>query len=594
MNRPQLGVFALLLLIGIAFACRGHAQTPDQQTPIIREIAFRGVEHISADAQQQMHGAVKSQVGQPLSQDTVDKDVEALRGLGWFVRVSERTEPMEDGVRLIFTVVEAPVITAIDFIGNTQLTDEQLMKVIKMRPGEVPNRESFKPDALAIESAYADRGFTEVRVVDINITQDNKLEFFIFEPKIGEIRIEGNKKTHEYVIRRELTMKPGDVYNVNAVQQSLKNLDALGIFQEEGAVPEPGTEPGMLIVAISVKERRTGLASLGVGHSNIEGLIGFVDVADTNLFGTGQRLSLQVQFGADDSYQLSYTNPWIDPHKTSFDMNLYDRTILRQAVQVNQSFLYDEKRTGGNISFGRPIGRTTRGIITFRVDRVRGVLDQGSVPSDVSQKSIDYIAQGSNVRSITLSGIRDTRNDLFYPSGGAYSTLATELAGLGGANFTKVTLERRRYWNLRPAKQTSSNEVTSSGTKKNKQPPVFATRFMLGYTGGNTPSLDQFLLGGADTLRGYKEDRFPGERMLLWNNEIRVPFNESLQGVLFADAGDAWYGQFANDFGDADFKLHYGYGAGIRVVTPIGPLRLDYGFNGEGGHEFHFGVGSTF
>lgn len=587
MNRLQRGIILLMMLVGVSLASLSLAQEANQQARIIREIVFRGVERITPAAQKQMKDVIKSTVGQPFTTETADADVEAIRELGWFVRVSYRTEDVEGGVRLVFTVVEAPVISSIEFIGNTRIPSRDLLKVIKTRPGEVLNRDRVKPDALAIEAAYYDKGFTEVRVVDINIDDTNKLVFTIFEPRIGEIRIEGNSKTREYVIRRELTIKPGDVFNVNAVRMSLRNLDELGIFQEVVANPEPGTEPGTLMVAIHVKERRTGLAALGVGHSNIQGLIGFVDVADTNLFGSGQRLSFRVQFGADDSYQLSYTNPWIDTHKTSLTLNVYDRTILRQAVQTDQTFLYNEKRTGANLSIGRPIAPFIQGFLTFRNDKVRATADNNDQVPPI-------LLQGSDIRSIALSGVRDTRNNFLNPSAGSYANLAVEYAGFGGADFTKFTGEGRRYWNLRPNKRKNMAAPAPDAKKKEPLPIVYATRFMLGTSSGAPPFLDQFLVGGADTLRGYKEDQFPGEAMLLWNNELRIPFSDALQAVLFVDAGDAWGGSFADQFGDSSFKLHVGYGAGIRVVTPIGPLRLDYGLNNAGGHEFHFGVGEVF
>jgi len=585
MRRIRHRISVLLILVCLVQTGICFAQEAPQAAPTIREIVFSGVQHIPADAQKQMHDVIKSKVGQPYSQETVDTDVDAIRELGWFVRASARTEPIEGGVRLIFTVVEAPIITGIEFIGNTKLTVADLMKQVKTRTGMVLNRQNVKQDALAIETAYAEKGYTEVRVVDINITDENKLQFFIFEPTIGEIRIVGNTKTKEYVIRRELTIRPGDVYNKNTVSTSLNNLNQLGIFEEAEAVPEPGTEPGRLIETIRVKERRTGSAAVGVGHSNIEGLIGFLNVSDSNLLGTGQNLGVQVQFGVDNSYQLTYTHPWIDQNKTSFTTNLYNRTILREAVQSDQTFLYNERRTGANVSLGRPVGKNNTAYLTFRADTVHATKDNNSNPPPI-------LLQESNVRSIALSGVHDTRNNFLNPSAGTYSNLTAEFAGFGGANFTKFTAEGRHYWNLRRSRQPSS-EVTP-GTKKPALPLVFATRLMAGVTSGAPPFLDQFLIGGADSLRGFKEDRFPGERFVLSNNELRLPLSESLQAVGFFDAGDAWHGAFANQFGDQDFRLHYGYGLGIRVVTPIGPLRLDYGLNGEGGHEIHFGVGATF
>jgi outer membrane protein insertion porin family len=580
----QLGLLIgiLMLLVSLAGVQRVCAQAPEGQQPI-REIVFRGADHVAQTEIDALRKKLKSLVGQPANRDTLQADVDTILESGWFLRVDTRTEAMEGGVRLAFVVVENPVITQIDFIGNTVLSDEELQRAIKSTTGMVLNRPQVTEDALSIRRAYAEKGFVLVDVVDIGISPQGKLEFYIFEPKISEIRIEGNRKTREEVIRRELTFKPGAVYNEYDIRDSLQNLDRLGIFQEVSRVPEPGDQPGTIIVTIRGVERRTGIASIGVGHSNIQGLIGFVDVADTNLFGTGQRVSARVQFGADSSYSLSYTNPHIDAQRTSFTLNLYDRTILRQAVQVNQTFLYNEKRSGGNITFGRPTARFTRTYVTLRNDRVRASEeDSNPVPA--------ALLVGADVRSIGLSMIRDTRNSFANPSSGSYSSSGVEFAGFGGADFTKFTGELRRYWNVRQRAQTE----TEKKADKLPTPWVLASRLSLGSISGAPPFLDQFLVGGADTLRGFPEDRFPGENMVMFNNELRVPVTESLQIVGFVDVGDAWRGEFARQFGDTSFKLHSGYGLGIRIQTPIGPLRLDYGLNSDGGNEFHFGVGPTF
>ncbi|MHB9023257.1 MAG: BamA/OMP85 family outer membrane protein [Armatimonadota bacterium] len=585
-------ILALLLLIVGASTLPCFAQAPAEQ-PVIREIKFDGVKNISPQAQEQLKTAVKSQVGQPYSKEAADADVEAILKLGWFYRASHRTEPVENGVRLIFAVLENPVINRIEFVGNTKLTSADLMQVVTTKTGEVLNREYVLADARAIAQAYARKGYVRVEIYDFKI-ENETLQFYIFEPKIGEIRIEGNKKTNPKVIRRELEFAPGDVYNEIDIRRSVENLNRLGIFQEVRAIPEPGPEPGTITIVISVQETRTGLAAIGIGHSNIEGLIGFIDVADTNLFGTGQRLSARVQFGADKSYELSYTNPWIDPHRTSFTANVYDRKILREAVSGIDNFQYDEQRRGFNISLGRPVSRRTRAYLKFRMDDISGTTDEVGYPI-----IFDDLLVPSTVRSIGLSVVRDSRDFILDPSSGSYRSLGTEYAGLfGGADFTKITGEDREYFVVRQIRRTTKpgTDAAAASAQAAKAPLkwVFATRLMAGTISGDAPFLDQFLIGGADTLRGFQEDRYPGKNMVLFNGELRIPFNETLQAVLFVDAGDAWGGSFASSFGDSSFDLHVGYGVGIRVRTPIGPLRLDYGLNGDGESQFHFGIGSTF
>jgi len=582
---------ALLLMLTVSLTLgtplAGLTQAPAPAPKTVRAVEVQGYQFVSQSVQAQVKKLLKTQVGQPFDEKVAEADREEILNTGWFYNAFYRPEAMDDGVRVIFTVVENPVVRKISFVGNTVLLADKLMAVIKTQPDQVLNQEQVAADAERIRQAYTEKGYTLVRIFNLNVTKDQELQFQIFEPKVGEIRIETDNKalkTRDYVIRRELLFKVGDVYNENDIRESLRSLDRLGIFQEVKAIPEPGTEPGTLLIIVQVVERRTGLASVGVGHSNIKGLIGFVDVADTNLFGSGQKLNLRVQFGADDSYELGYTNPWVGKKRTSFTVNLYNRTILRQAVSEDATHLYDERRTGGNATFGRPLSkdRNTRGFITLRADRVRAT-EEADNPLP---PGLEGLLEPSDVRSVTLSAVRDTRDNFLNPSGGHYTTVAGEIAGLGGASFNKFTAEHRRYWIIK-------NRPTPGADRK-KQPWIFASRLSVGTITGNPPFLDQFLSGGADTLRGYKEDRFPGVNQVLFNNELRVPVNDTLQVVGFVDFGDAWGGRFAEGFGDSSFTLHTGYGLGVRVQTPIGPLRLDYALNSESGREFHFGIGSTF
>lgn len=589
------GLHTALAQLCIFFLCLGAplavlAQEAQPTQPIVRDVQVTGYQHVTPDVQQQVTDIVTPLKGQPFDQAKVNAAVESIEGLGPFFSARATQEPVTDGVRVIFTVVENPVIDAIRFVGNTVYTDSQLLAVIKTRPGMVLNQKQTTQDALAIRKWYSDHGYTLTEVIDVRIERDEAtgktaLVFEIFEPKISDIVIKGNARTRDYVIRRQFDrdFQAGKVYNYRAVASTLSNLNQLGIFQDVTATLEPGVTVGSVRVNLNVVERRTGTAGFGVAQNNVEGWTGFVNLADTNLFGTGQSLSLSVRFGAEDSYLLSYTNPWIDKKRTSMSVNLYNRTILREAFDGNtdQSFDYDEVRKGGTVTFGRPVSNDlkTRVFLGFRADDIKATeVDNDTVP--------ESLLEPAQVRSVSLTATRDTRFPYLKPYQGHYSSLSAEYAGLGGVNFSKLFGEERRFFTVRKDKK-----VQEGKTPKNW---VYATRLMAGTSTGIPPFLDQYFVGGANSMRGYKEDRFPGENMLLSNNELRIPISDALDVVGFVDAGDAWGGPFAEQFGNENFTFHYSYGLGIRLQTPIGPLRLDYGLNDEGGSELTFGVGSTF
>jgi outer membrane protein insertion porin family len=332
---------------------------------------------------------------------------------------------------------------------------------------------------------------------------------------------------------------------------------------------------------ITVAERRTGVASIGLGWSSVQDLVGFADVADANFRGTGRRVSLRLQFGGRQGGEIGYFDPWFRPNRTGLNVGVYNKQILRQAfTSEGDSFLYDEERSGASITLSRPLSAVTRGMLTLRADEVEPTnFEDGDLPVE----ELEQLAQKSTVRSIGFGLINDTRDFIRSPTRGGYNSITMEVAGLlGGEDFEKIGTDVRRYFKV--------------GERN-----VVAVRLVAGWITSDAPFLEQFLLGGANNLRGYEEDQFPGNNMVLLNTEYRFPLGNKMTGVAFVDAGSAWGGIFAEGdpllgipgLGDADFDLHIGYGAGIRVDTPIGPIRLDLGI-GEDGAQTHFSIGHMF
>ncbi|MCJ7750905.1 MAG: outer membrane protein assembly factor [Armatimonadetes bacterium] len=267
--------------------------------------------------------------------------------------------------------------------------------------------------------------------------------------------------------------------------------------------------------------------------------------------------------------------------ETRLSLGIYDRLILREAFVTDdlgerRSILYDERRNGGNFTLGRPISEATTVFVGMRADDV-------SI-SGLTEEEEGYLTGAAfeprKVRSITLAAVNDTRSDLYNPRRGSYQRLSAEFAGLifGGTEFNKYVLDARRFFRM--------------GAKN-----TLAMRLLVGTVSGDPPYLEQFLIGGSETLRGYRTDRFVGTRMGILNTEYRVPIGGNLLGVLFVDVGDAWGGSVAGSLSEDtvhdSFTSHLGYGVGVRVKTPIGPLRLDLGFSEEG-TETHFGVRNAF
>ena len=539
-----------------------------------------GNEHITTET---ILKAIKSEAGGQFSEGQVALDRKAVLNLGWFWRVSVERESVENGIRLVFNVAENPVILGIQFQGNKELTRDDLLVVMETKPGQVYSGPLLVRDAEAIQNMYGSKGYILAMVLEPSMSEEGVLTLVIAEGEIEEIKITGNTHSKRYAIRRYIRTKVGEAYNDRKVARDVAKLTSLGWFETVRRDAEVGTEPGKVIVVITVVEkRRTGMVSVGGGYSSVQGLVGFVDLTKSNLTGNGQAVTIRGEFGGRTSYEFGYQHPWVMTPETRLSLGIYDRLILREAFITDdlgerRSILYDERRNGVNFTLGRPISDATTVFVGMRADDV-------SI-SGLTGEEEDFLTgpafEPRKVRSITLAAVNDTRRDLYNPRTGSYQRFSAEFAGLilGGTEFNKYVLDARRFFGI--------------GEKS-----ALAMRLLVGLVSGDAPYLEQFLVGGSETLRGYRTDRFVGTRMGILNTEYRMPIGENLLGVLFVDVGDAWGGPVASDpvFGDVvhdSFTAAIGYGVGVRVKTPIGPLRLDLGFSEEG-TETHFGVRNTF
>lgn len=545
---------------------------------IITSVEVQGYERIAlAD----ILAAVTSKVGAVYSEEGVKRDRDAIFALGWFEHVYAERETTEVGIRLVFHVVENPVVSEITFEGATVMSRDQLLGVMKTRPGAVFNRARLADDSRAIDKLYSAEGYILVIVLPPRMTADGVLTLEIAEGVIEAIKVAGNTRTKDYVIRRYIRTKPGDVYNYRKVAADVGRLSNTRWFETVGQSAEVGSEPGKVILAITIVEKkRTGQATVGGGYSSVQGIVAFVDLTKDNLRGTGQMVSVRGEFGGRDSYELYYRHPWIATPETRLNLGVYNRLVVREAF-VNppegevESVLYDERRTGGSITFGRPLTDRTTAYLGVRNDRVSVT----GVSEEDEPLITGPVFEPRDVRSVTTALASDFRDNRDYPRRGGFYQLSAEFAGwLGGSSdFDKYSADARRYFPI--------------GKK-----PSLAMRLLGGTITGDAPYLEQFLIGGSESLRGYRTDRFAGSHMVLLNSELRFPIGKKLVGVGFVDIGDAWGGAIAADptvSGDTSFTAHVGYGIGVRVATPIGPLRLDIGFSEEG-TETHFGIAQMF
>lgn len=468
---------------------------------------------------------------------------------------------------------------------------KEIEDVLATKPGDVFNEEEFSQDLTNVYALYAQRGHPFARVIpDISFDEKRELVGITLNIRegplihLGEIGIEGNTKTKEKVIRRELNVEPGDVFDSRRISRSKEKVYNLGYFKGVSIDTRPGTYEDSVDLTFKVEEQKTGTLTFGAGYSSAEKLVGYIDVAENNLFGTGRKAALKWELGSErESYEFNFTEPWLFDTPTSFRFDLYN--IIRYWDD------YDEGRKGGGIRFGRPVSDFTKVYLRYRYEDV----EISDVSWDVLGKQIIEEEEAAT-RSLVPSIIRDTRDNVFDASRGSYCSFSVEYAGgfLGGDySFTKYNLDLRWYhkafWRF-----------------------VLALRLKAGLAQGfgdsdEVPIWERFYCGGAETVRGYeyreigsKVDDTPigGENLLVANMEWRLPIAEHFKGVLFIDGGDVW-NSGVGEAKEDDFDLKLGAGVGLRFSTPMGPIRLDWGYalNPEPDQpdsRFYFSMGQMF
>jgi len=580
-----------------AIAGAAHAQR-------IAEIVVRGNVNVPQEA---ILAKISAKPGMDFDQSLLSKDRAALRDMGFFSDVIPRTETTPQGIRIIYEVQEYPRISQIRITGNTVFSTDEILKLMRTQPGKLLNHNDLAADIEAITRLYMQKGYL-VNVDPDTVGPDRDdptvLNLPLKEVTVEAVKVTGLRKTRERVVLREMRYtRPGALYNLEQIQKDLQRVYNTELFEDISYKAEIGSDLSKVIVTVNVVERRTGLFSIGAAYNNRQQLVGFLEMYETNFRGVGQTLSVRLERGGPanaNNYEINFAEPWLDRRNTSLSISVFDKTLYRfsrglftsDPGTIGDEDRYDERRRGGILTLSRPLSETTRAFIGVRTESVR-TNNPAVLPSEV------FIKQDGTVSALSLRLTHNTRDVDFDPASGGFDSFAVETAladlkdigtaisggFVGKANFNKVSIDLRRYFSPQGRRRALADKRH-----------VFAVRLYAGKAFGKLPFFEQFFLGGAESLRGYPEDRFWGENIALLSVEYRAPLAQNLVGVVFVDAGDAWGGRYGtiNDFTQhSGFKPQVGAGIGIRVRTPIGPLRLDYGFGSEGART-HFSIGNIF
>jgi outer membrane protein insertion porin family len=526
----------------------------------------------------------------------MDADLERIRDLYFnngFIKVAVgnpdvRLTEDKEGMTISIPVSEGDqyTISSVECSGNTVFQDEEIKKMVTMSPEQLFSKEVLRKDILAISDLYSESGYALITVTpDLVPDEENRLVKVVLKIDegekywIGRIEISGNTKTRDKVIRREVRLDEGDIYNSALIKRSYERINNLNYFENVDVSPQPRPEEKLVDLDIEVKERPTGFFSIGGGYSSVEQFIAMVELTQGNLFGRGQFAKIRAELGGRTTYyDLTFKDPWFLDKPLTFSANVYKST--RQYIE------YDKEATGFGLSLGKRFAEYwwTNFAYNFEDAEI----------SDVDEEAPTIIKdqEGQNTTSsITPSLTRDSRNNFLDPTRGSRNTVYVTYAGLGGTNnFVKTELDSAWYF---PVKSSA-----------------FMLRGRFGYATGignkDLPLYERFYVGGIYTVRGLDfgeagpedeetGDEIGGTEQLIFNTEFIFPLitEIKLKGVVFFDAGNA-YDEFENFP-----ELRYTTGLGIRWISPIGPVRIEWGYNldkeeDESASRFEFAFGSFF
>ncbi len=531
----------------------------------------------------------------------MDADIERIRDLYFnngYLKVvvgDPEIQLAEDKQKMTITIPvsegEQFSLSSIEFRGNTVFGDEEIKKRITMAAGKPFSKESLRKDIMGISDLYSENGYALItvtpdlepddaaRLVKITLKIDEGAKY-----TIGRIEISGNTKTRDKVIRREVRLDEGDTFNSALIKRSYEKINNLNYFETVDLSPKPRPEEKLVDLDIKVKERPTGFFSIGGGYSSVEKFIAMIELTQGNLFGRGQYMKIGAQLGGRTTYyDITFREPWLFDKPISLSTNVYK--TQRDYIE------YDKDAIGFGISLGKRYTDYWSGSIAYNFEnaKVTNVADDASV--------IIQDQEGSKTTSsVTPTVVRDSRDNYLDPSRGSRNSLYVTYAGLGGTNnFVKSEIDSAWYLPLGPTS--------------------FMLRGRLGYASGiggkELPLYERFYVGGIYTIRGLgfgeagpkdsNGDEIGGLTQLIFNTEFLFPLVSDirLKGVVFFDAGNSYDTESADVTSDSFGDLRYTTGAGLRWISPIGPVRIEWGYNldkrpGEKSSRFEFAFGTFF
>ncbi|MEH2265146.1 BamA/TamA family outer membrane protein [Nostoc sp.] len=631
---------------------------PEANDPrvLVSEVVIKSqAGQLSPELEEQVYRVIRTQAGRTTTRSQLQEDINAIFGTGFFSNVQASPEDTPLGVRVSFVVQPNPILSKVEVQANpgtgvaSVLPANTVDEVFREQYGKILNLRDLQEGIKQLNKRYQDQGYVLANVIGApQVSENGVVTLQVAEGVVENIRVRFRNKdgqetdekgqpirgrTQDYIITRELELKPGQIFNRNTVQKDLQRVYGLGLFEDVNVSLDPGSDPSKVDVVVNVAERSSGSIAAGAGISSASGLFGTVSYQQQNLNGRNQKLGAEVQVGERELlFDLRFTDPWIagDPYRTSYTTNIFRRSSISlifdgkdediRTFDPNNPTNTDSQdrprilRVGGGVTFTRPLSSNpyktsvwtaSAGLQYQRVSardadgnlKTTGAvfnndgvpLDQNGNPTPNSQPlEVPLTLSPGGQDDLLLLQIgaqRDLRNNPLQPTSGSYLRFGVDQSvpiGLGNIFLTRF---RGSYSQYLPIKLIS----LSKGAQ------TLAFNLQAGTILGDLPPYEAFTLGGSNSVRGYEEGALGSGRSYVQASvEYRFPVFSVVSGALFFDLG--------SDLGTSTRAAEvlnkngsgFGYGLGVRVQSPLGPIRIDYGINDDGDSRINFGIGERF
>ena len=578
---------------------------------VISSVKFTGNSRVTTS---ELLDITQLKAGEYFSRSRVEDAQRRLLATGKFSEVRPDAQVANGKMALSFAVVENPIVKSIVITGNHTIPTSTIMSALTTKPGSVQNYNNLREDRDKILGLYQAEGYTLVNITDMSTDENGTLHISIVEGIVKKIEVKkmvtkqkGNRrtpnddvlKTKDYVIDREIEIQPGKIFNVKEYDATVDNLMRLGIFKnvKYEARSIPGDPEGIDLILL-IDEDRTAELQGGVAYGSETGLMGTLSLKDSNWRGKNQQFGFTFEKSNKDytGFALDFYDPWIkDTDRVSWGWGAY-----KTDYGDEDSILFHEIDTVGfKVNIGKGLGKNFTLSLGTKVEYIKEKHEDGKLRKANNDKwyykeknkwrEIEGVDDKYWLWSIYPYISYDTRNNYLNPTSGLYAKWQVEGGHAGGyksGNFGNTTLELRTY---------------HKGLFKNN---TFAYKVVGGIASNSTKESQKFWVGGGNSLRGYDGGFFKGSQKLVATIENRTQLNDIIGIVVFADAGRAWK-QNGRDPSYTRDNSHFGHnigttaGVGIRLNTPIGPLRFDFGWPvgnkmDDDGMKFYFNMGQSF